>query len=351
MAGAGSRSRALVGLLGLTMLMSAPPLPGGAAEAAPCAPVVELPGVGPACPRDHGYDLILPDGSTVFTHGPDPLPSTELDVIDLPLPADFLVPPACVDPAALPALPSPANSRNNPLPYRGVLVYARPFDAPDRSATMAPIIRDMMVHANSLWFREGLNSGLPSRLKMLCDGGELVVRHAALPTPKAATNVGTIFGDLNRLGYTSWHEKYWVWYDGFACWCAGIATIDYDDRLHPNNANNHGPDWAITFGVTGFWGWFVMMHEAGHNLGAVQLTSPNTSGGWHCNDGWDVMCYPDGGSQSNYNAFVCPPVWPGNFPRWDCNKNDYFNPVPADQYLLDHWNLASPISRFITYAV
>jgi hypothetical protein len=322
--------------LGLGLLLGLPLAQFAIGDAPPCAPLVELPGVGPACPRQGGYDLVLPDGSVVFTHGPDPFPQVGSEVFLAP-PFPVAVPPACTGPST--------------TLYRGVLVYARAADRPDRSAQMGPVIADMFLQANTHVARESLSSGAPYRFRMLCDGDALVVKHAVLPTPAGQANPGTIFGDLQALGYTSIAEKYWVWYDGYACWCAGIATIDNDARPLPTNVNNRGPDWALTFGVTGTWGWLVMLHEAGHNLGAVQLATPNASGGWHCNDGWDVMCYADGGSTSNYNHFVCGPLDPG-LPRWDCNNDDYSASLPVwGDYLATAWNVASPVNRFVTPAV
>jgi hypothetical protein len=61
----------------------------------------------------------------------------------------------------------------------------------------------------------------------------------------------------------------------------------------------------------------------------------------HCNDGPDIMCYPDNGSRSDYHANVCSRL------HWDCNFDDYFNVTPKPRsYLATHWNLGSPLNRF-----
>ena len=47
------------------------------------------------------------------------------------------------------------------------------------------------------------------------------------------------------------------------------------------------------------------------------------------------MCYDDGGGAPRA---VCPAAFP---PTLDCNKDDYFNPVPpSGSYLATHWNTA-----------
>jgi hypothetical protein len=61
------------------------------------------------------------------------------------------------------------------------------------------------------------------------------------------------------------------------------------------------------------------------------------------------MCYRDGGPRArSYSPNVC------SIPRFDCHHNDYFNPRPTGgNYLVTHWNLASPLNRFLqgcTYA-
>ena len=93
----------------------------------------------------------------------------------------------------------------------------------------------------------------------------------------------------------------------------------------------------------------VALHEVSHTLGAVQMSSPNSSGGGHCNDRYDLMCYEDGGPGSLFSwtpaATATPRLPPDPYSEesqaWDCNKDDFFNVAPAGgSYLADHWNLA-----------
>ena len=89
----------------------------------------------------------------------------------------------------------------------------------------------------------------------------------------------------------------------------------------------------------------TMLHEMGHNLGAVQGGAPHTTGTYggspagHCTDEWDVMCYADGGSQ-NVMTYPCDELSGAVVEAFDCNGDDYFNPAPAaGSWLAAHWNL------------
>ena len=92
----------------------------------------------------------------------------------------------------------------------------------------------------------------------------------------------------------------------------------------------------------------VALHEVSHTLGAVQMSSPNSSGAGHCNDRYDLMCYEDGGPGSLFVDPNCdgdvsapPDPYSEESQAWDCNKDDFFNVAPAGgSYLADHWNLA-----------
>ncbi|HET6405216.1 MAG TPA: hypothetical protein VFH78_11250, partial [Candidatus Thermoplasmatota archaeon] len=94
----------------------------------------------------------------------------------------------------------------------------------------------------------------------------------------------------------------------------------------------------------------VILHEMTHGMGGVQMSAPHSSGGWHCNDGWDIMCYADGGSTSQYGT-TCQSVgftWSGASQPYDCGNDDYFHPSPAPgSYLDTHWNVGADYNRFL----
>ncbi|MEA2341177.1 MAG: hypothetical protein QOG11_1254, partial [Solirubrobacteraceae bacterium] len=89
----------------------------------------------------------------------------------------------------------------------------------------------------------------------------------------------------------------------------------------------------------------TMLHEIGHNLGAVQGSAPHSTGtvgsqvAGHCTDEWDVMCYADGGPQ-NVMTTPCPKTSGTIVEAFDCGGDDYFSPTPAaGSWLADHWNV------------
>jgi hypothetical protein len=295
-------------------------------------------GLGLACRTPHGWEVILADGSRVFTHGPDRIGMTA---------------------------PESANSHTTPEPvgispprapqcvfaetdYHGLLVYTRPADTADRSAAMIDQIRRWFSQANGILAHTAALSGFTASYRMRCGAaGVPTVAVVTLPTSQAVDSYGSIVSDLRAKGYSSTKAKYWIVHDGMiSCNCSGIGSFESDSRNVIGNANNLGPSYGMTFLGVGADRPLTMMHENGHNLGAVQFNAPHTSGAGHCNDGGDVMCYSDGGPSSLYVPAYCP----GDHP-FDCNGDDYFNPAPqASNYLATHWNIASTMNRFIQVA-
>src|SRR5207302_2182248 len=146
---------------------------------------------------------------------------------------------------------------------------------------------------------------------------------------------------------------YWIWTDGNPLanlGYAGQSTVIEDDAPGIGNVINSAAAYSINYGYRdGAGGARIFTHENGHAMGAVQLSAPDSTGAWHCTDGQDVMCYPDGGPRgSSYSSAVCPNATNGTS-LFDCNFNDYWNPAPApDSYLATHWNLASPDNQWIS---
>jgi hypothetical protein len=82
-----------------------------------------------------------------------------------------------------------------------------------------------------------------------------------------------------------------------------------------------------------------MAHELSHTLGAVQYSAPHTSGGAHCIDEWDVMCYSDS-PYYPHMQYLCQDS--AQEFRLDCRDDDYFAAQPAaGSYLSRHWNMAN----------
>ena len=269
--------------------------------------------------------------------------------------------------------------------YHAQLVYARAKDTPSRFLEMAPKLRSWTKSADGILNEEAKRFQVSANLKVACDKKEISVLEVLLPNTsdnylKGAGTREMLMGDLAPLGYNKKNEKYIVFYDGRASGCSrGGATAPCvsqqnpkgpDDRLVEDNIYNSGPDYVFLYTVdealvqqyfgTSYemLGPLFVLHEYAHTMGAVQPSAPHstkkelTDGQKHCTDsktvgqgGTDVMCKSDGQGEVFGNA--CPGLLPF---RFDCNNDDYFNPKPeAGSYLATHWNLGSPLNRFIQF--
>jgi len=156
----------------------------------------------------------------------------------------------------------------------------------------------------------------------------------------SASEIATFGGSIAAVkaqGFTDPNRNYLMFTDTNV-YC-GIGTVRDDSSASPGNMNNRGGSFARA--DNGCWNGFVIAHEVMHNLGAVQLNAPHSSGAWHCTDENDIMCYSDaGGGRPNLDYACTSGVWAiGDY--FDCNHDDYFNTAPAaGSYLATNWNTA-----------
>jgi hypothetical protein len=297
-------------------------------------------GLGPVTYDQGLWTTTFDDGTTAQTHGLDPA-------------------------GDLPRLTSPGGTKES-IACVGSghkhfeAIVARAPDDSDRFDDLLPLMRQAVYDASSFLNSEAVRVSATAKAQypMLCDStGEAVVHEAVLKSPTTADSWSTITGDLRRLGFRSSTAKYLIFYDdcaGELCATGGVGSIDSDDRASIQNSNNTGPDFAIDLGSRegSAPSWSTILHESGHNMGAVQFSAPHSSGysqalknGYHCNDGQDIMCYADGGDKSQYLPLICLEE------RFDCNNDDYFNPSPTGtNYLLTHWNLAASYNEFLVHS-
>ncbi len=310
-----------------------PGAPGREDAALRCASGQDMVGVGWVCPQSNGLlEVFGAQGESLgFTHGPD----------DVDAPADEGEASAGSSPR------SPTCVSGAPGTYYIQVIYARASNDQDEYAAKVEAIRDIVASANGLVNDAAHDTGGRIHLKVKCVSGVVHVANEALPTSRTSDSFSTITGDLRNRGYNDGKVKYWVFYDdSIGGLAAGQGNVNGDDRLTASNANNgnSGPMFAITYGGLSV---RVMLHELGHILGAVQNSSPHASGGFHCWDGTDIMCYndaPSGPKGALYTTIWCAEE------VWDCNHDDYFHfAPPSGNYLVDHWNLASPLSRYIDF--
>lgn len=312
---------------------------GAASQGPPCADYRDQPGTGPACRRENGLlEVFDHQGRSLgFTHGPDPETSpaaTSTGTL-------YAKPVACVGGAA--------------GTYYVQVVYARASNDADGYSLQAPAVRAAVQKANGIIGDGATDTGGSASLKVKCVSGVIEVKNVVLPTSKSADSFGTLVRDLAAKGYGDPKVKYWVFYDDcVGTNCGGQGSVNQDDRLtslNLNNGNAAGATYAFSYGGMDP---VIFMHELAHNMGAVQKTAPHSTdpggshgNGWHCWDGRDTMCYADGAPRGSwYSTSYC------SVEVFDCGKNDYFHSYPpAGNYLATHWNLGSPLNRYISTAM
>ena len=187
------------------------------------------------------------------------------------------------------------------------------------------------------------SSGSARRVRFVHDAGcNLVIQDVAVSNA-SLKDFGAMIKELENQGFNSETRIYLSFVDTTAAGICGIGTIWNDDRANGDeNFNNFGPSYSRL--DAGCWNGATAAHEVMHNLGGVQLSAPNTSGGYHCIDEYDVMCYSD---SPNYPAMRtnCPNNgWDRT--QFDCNDDDYYNVAPGSgSYLVNYWNPAN--NRFL----
>jgi hypothetical protein len=285
----------------------------------------EVTGLGRACRMpDNTWKVMLPDGTILITHGPDPSPKVIRDS----------------EPKSL-APTSPVNCVSGSA-YHALILYIYPTDRASQYSSRLGTIRTYVQAMQDKLNSESQRFGVSSSLNVACDGdGQISVRQVGLSISSAQHDLGAITNDLKAKGYNSTYEKYWMVYEQPSCG-GGVAWAEQDDRAIVDNGANRGPSYGVSWGFCGF---DTLMHEAGHTLGAVMNSAPNTTGAGHCIDGNDIMCYNDGGPRGAlFSNNTCT-----DYQHWDCNFNDYYNPSPAaGSYLATHWNIGACYMRFIT---
>jgi hypothetical protein len=284
--------------------------PGFQGREKPCLDVARvIPDQGYSCPVAGGiWKVQLKDGTSITTHGPDaPAATGRSGVLS---PAVVARDPICV----------PSYDAGN----RMKAIIAVPSDVTG-DKTVEQFRNDIRL-LNGIFFHAAVESGSPAgaHFRFSCAGG-ISVAVVRLPTSTLNDSFSTIVSDLQALGYNRANEKYVVHYDaGMGGGKCGQGTLDVDSRDSASNANNSGRDFAVNYDCDGT----TLLHEIGHNLGAVQTDAPRSTGvtadrtnGWHCWEGWDFMCYNDGGNKDPGTITRnCP-----DFDHFDCNHDDYFD--------------------------
>jgi hypothetical protein len=232
--------------------------------------------------------------------------------------------------------------------------YGHPSDTTDRYQEQLPFVTDAVARADA--YLDASTPGASGQhARWMCTDGQLEVSRVNL-LPIGDDNAFT-FGDmvtslkrqvelgLGDQNYTSTGVVYVVFVDQLDAvygW-AGEGSVRADDSPDATNTNNAGRAYSLIAEFDGE----VVLHELMHNLGSVQPSAPHASGGWHCYENNDLMCYQDGGPYFDAGGTLMPNCPDAGTWLVDCGGDDYYNLAPAPgAYLSDHWNVAS--STFLT---
>jgi len=241
------------------------------------------------------------------------------------------------------------------------VVYAYPQDQPNRFTALADQIqRDMMQAIGVQTAVPGSNRRFRLDMGTKCGPDYVDIQTVQLPQTRAAylaedpdTRVMDVANAVDAVvGNPAGAQRtFVVWADDLrpaGPGVIGLAQTPPDDTPGPDNAANFA--WGLhavvygtgdsTFMESEALTVHAVLHEMTHTLGAVQSTAPHTTGAGHCTDGYDVMCYDDGGPNAGlYNTAACPDPGAPFTLNYDCGANDYFAVAPlAGSYLATHWN-------------
>jgi hypothetical protein len=267
----------------------------------------------------------LRDDTTVVTHGLDPQPDAPERAVDFAGPERS---PVCAS------------------DYYQHVLYGYPNGAPNRIASVKATIQAEIRRMDALLNEEALASGgKTADYKVLCDDvGEIRVDVFQSTQSDQQTSFSGVVSAARDAGYDASNADYTIFFDSAVPSACGTGTYSDDQRLTAENANNSGGDYAVVY--SDCWTDRTAMHENGHNQGAVQYDAPYSTGsGAHCNDGYDIMCYSDGGDRDVGMTTFCTDKM-----RFDCRHDTYFDTAPAPgSYLAGNWNLGSPLNRFVVF--
>jgi hypothetical protein len=279
------------------------------------------------------------------------------------------------DLSSLPAAPPRCASTGRRL----IAVYGYPANATNALAGQIAGIRETIGKVNGKLFAESLLSSAGQRtanLKFQCDAsGQVAV--AAVPIPRECSADGDPGYDPsngacypNDAGHVAWAVeqqlglpqgsnavKYVIFYDKTWAGYSGVAFNYYSDDVKDPATNPNRTETTSAVLSREIWDRLTVLHEIGHLMGAVQLSAPNSSGAYHCNDGIDVMCYFDG-PYSRYNERACATgtsnVLGDLFNTalgmpFDCGYDDFFRTVSGNAYLDSHWNTGGAENDLLEY--
>ncbi len=161
----------------------------------------------------------------------------------------------------------------------------------------------------------------------------------------AGSNQFSLVANEIAAKFNAPNKKYVVWLDAGSQYC-GQGTLWTDPSRVADNASNVNRTTGIVYRpyattdakTGGFCRGRTLLHELGHNLGAVQPTAPNAFDGAHCNDSAeDVMCYT-AAAESRLGVVDADT---GDSAELDHNSDDYWDPLTGPPLLRWTMNLST----------
>lgn len=264
------------------------------------------------------------------SHGPDPA-DAGIDVRRRPTTTELAGTVTDGTAATAGAVPCYGDGSTGP---RIQAVYAHAADVPSRYSDVVDLIAGWAGGVDGIFRDSAAETGGTRHVRWVTDAScRLSVLDVQLSS-NGDDNYSAMVNELQSVGLNRRDRHYVVWADAIV-YC-GIGGFISDDRAGSNNANNGGPAYARV--DSGCWGKSnaVEAHELMHTLGGVQYSAPHSSGGGHCVDDYDRMCYAD--SSQVTVTYGCASAHERLF---DCGHDDYFHTAPpSGSYLAGHWNAA-----------
>lgn len=279
------------------------------------------------------YQGTTNDGKKFCTHGPD-APPEGVDLTHRPLARELKATTAAAASSGQPgSLPCYGDGVSG---ARVQAIYAHASDVPDRSSTVLPLIPQWAANVDAAFDQSALQTGGRRHVRWVTAPGCSLAIDTVELSSAGDDSLTAMINELTAKGYNRPDRKYLVWAD--ATRYCGIAEIKGDDQASASNAHNFGPMFgrvdAACWGASSS----VEAHELMHMLGGIQLSAPHSSGGWHCTDENDRMCYSELGKTVSYSCADT------NEALFDCGHDDYYNTAPAaGTYLATHWNAANNV--------